>query len=61
MLPAKNNFISPGKRPMSSISTTMVVDKEERAVAVAGARGNTKIITAVAQVKKRERKQNLNV
>ena len=49
--PAKNNFISPGKRPMSSMSTTVVVDEEERVVAVAGASGGTKIITAVAQVK----------
>ena len=51
--PAKNNFISPGKRPMSSMSTTVVVDEEERVVAVAGASGGTKIITAVAQVNQR--------
>merc|ERR1712020_127313 len=44
--PAKNNFISPGKRPMSSI---VVTDQQGRVVAVAGASGGTKIITAVAQ------------
>ena len=49
--PAKNNFISPGKRPMSSMSTTVVTDQQGRVVAVAGASGGTKIITAVAQVK----------
>ena len=52
--PARNNFISPGKRPMSSMSTTVVVDEEERVVAVAGASGGTKIITGVAQVNKIE-------
>ena len=49
--PAKNNFISPGKRPMSSMSTTIVTDDDGRVIAVAGASGGTKIITAVAQVK----------
>ena len=48
--PAKNNFISPGKRPMSSMSTTIVTDDDGRVIAVAGASGGTKIITAVAQV-----------
>ncbi|XP_023345665.1 glutathione hydrolase 1 proenzyme isoform X2 [Eurytemora carolleeae] len=48
--PSENNFIHPGKRPMSSISTTIVLDSEGRVIAVAGASGGTKIITAVAQV-----------
>ena len=39
--PAKNNFISPGKRPMSSMSTTVVTDQQGRVVAVAGASGGT--------------------
>ena len=34
---------------MSSMSTTVVIDDEGRVVAVAGASGGTKIITAVAQ------------
>lgn len=48
--PSPNNFIFPGKRPMSSMSTTIVTDSEGRVVGVAGASGGTKIITAVAQV-----------
>jgi len=48
--PAPNNFIEPGKRPMSSMSTTIVVDDQGRVVGVAGASGGTKIISATAQV-----------
>lgn len=48
--PSPNNFIFAGKRPMSSMSTTIVVDDQGRVVAVVGASGGTKIITSVAQV-----------
>lgn len=48
--PAPNNFIAAGKRPMSSMSTTIVVDEQGRVVGVLGASGGTKIISAVAQV-----------
>ena len=48
--PSENNMVHPGRRPVSSMSPTAVVDKQGRVVAVLGASGGTKIITAVAQV-----------
>ena len=47
---SENNMVSPGRRPVSSMSPTVVVDKEGRVVAVVGASGGTKITTSVAQV-----------
>lgn len=44
------NYIAPGKRPQSSISSTLVEDKETGEFMMAtGAAGGSRIITATAQ------------
>jgi gamma-glutamyltranspeptidase/glutathione hydrolase len=44
---AENNSIAPGKRPLSSMSPTIVLDKDGKPVLTVGAAGGPKIITQV--------------
>lgn len=44
------NLPEPGKRPLSSMSPTIVLDADGRVIAVAGASGGPRIISATAQV-----------
>jgi len=48
--PSASNLIVAGKRPVSSMSPSIVLDTQGRVVAIAGASGGTRIITATAQV-----------
>ena len=47
LIGAKNNAIAPGKRPLSSMSPTIVLDSTGKPVMTVGAAGGPKIITQV--------------
>lgn len=46
----ENNFIEPGKRPLSAMSPIIITDSVGDVRFVTGGAGGSKIITAVAQV-----------
>ena len=48
--PSPANFIRPGKRPMSSMSPTIVTDDNGDVKMVAGASGGSRIISGTATV-----------
>lgn len=51
MPPFPNNYILPGKIPVSSMSPAIMVDKNGDPVMVVGAAGGTQITTSVALVR----------
>jgi gamma-glutamyltranspeptidase/glutathione hydrolase len=50
LVQSERNRPQPGKRPLSSMSPTIVLDKDGRVEAVAGGSGGPRIITATVQV-----------
>ena len=50
LVQSDDNLPEPGKRPLSSMSPTIILDEHGEVVAVAGASGGPRIITSTAQV-----------
>lgn len=48
--PSPANYISPGKRPLSSMCPSIILDKNDDALLLVGSAGGSRITTSVAYV-----------
>nr|CAH7726914.1 unnamed protein product [Callosobruchus chinensis] len=48
--PSPSNFIQPGRRPISSMSPTIILNRKGDVMMIIGAAGGSKITTSVAQI-----------
>jgi gamma-glutamyltranspeptidase/glutathione hydrolase/leukotriene-C4 hydrolase len=48
--PSESNYIAPGKRPMSSMSPSIILDKNGNVRLTIGGDGGSHIITSIAKV-----------
>jgi gamma-glutamyltranspeptidase/glutathione hydrolase/leukotriene-C4 hydrolase len=48
--PSRNNYVAPGKRPLSSITPTIIENERGELTMVVGGSGGSEIITATANV-----------
>ncbi|RBQ79058.1 hypothetical protein FVER14953_03657 [Fusarium verticillioides] len=60
-IPSEANFIRPGKRPLSSISTTIAEGPDGKVSLVTGSAGGSRIITATVQVVLNALEKNMTV
>ena len=50
LIEGENNAVAPGKRPLSAMSPTIVLDPAGQLLLVVGSRGGPRIITSTSQV-----------
>ena len=58
---SENNFIRPNKRPTSSMSPTIIVDKNNQVKLIIGASGGPRIISAITYVRFKKMKHHNNI
>lgn len=53
LAPSPNNFIAPGKGPLSSMAPTILLDSKNNVELLIGAAGGSKITSSIAYVREK--------